>query len=170
MSDLESSDYRSAYHQFCDWLYGWSVSDGADDEFTKRTPRDINMEHEREKTDAQRLMNTFETLTSVSLRHLKVCYGEIESLIPNIGKGIETGTKTPEEYLSTDLTANTTHLKEKLWGMNLVHSSQAQIEEFKEFELVRMGLILGSGSRSKESYQHSKYSRLLHVGSEKQRR
>ncbi|KAJ3262020.1 hypothetical protein HK103_003863 [Boothiomyces macroporosus] len=135
MSDLESSDYRSAYHQFCDWLYGWSVSDGADDEFTKRTPRDINMEHEREKTDAQRLMNTFETLTSVSLRHLKVCYGEIESLIPNIGKGIETGTKTPEEYLSTDLTANTTHLKEKLWGMNLVHSSQAQIEEFKEFEL-----------------------------------
>ncbi|KAJ3272983.1 Pre-mRNA-processing factor 17 [Terramyces sp. JEL0728] len=135
MSELESSDYRSAYHQFCDWLYGWSVSDGADDEFTKRPPRDINMEQERETTDAARLMNTFETLTSVSIRHLKICYAEIEALIPNIGKGIKTGTKTPEEYLTTDLTANTSHLKEKLWGNTLVNSMDLQLGEFKGFEM-----------------------------------
>ena len=30
MKDLEASDYRSAYHQFSDWLYGWSVLDETD--------------------------------------------------------------------------------------------------------------------------------------------
>jgi hypothetical protein len=27
ISHLENSDYRSAYHQLCDWLYGWNVND-----------------------------------------------------------------------------------------------------------------------------------------------
>ncbi|KAI8800721.1 hypothetical protein BJ742DRAFT_859821 [Cladochytrium replicatum] len=26
---VESADYRSAYHQICDWFYGWNVTDGA---------------------------------------------------------------------------------------------------------------------------------------------
>ncbi|KAJ1534336.1 hypothetical protein HK096_003986 [Nowakowskiella sp. JEL0078] len=27
LSELDSSDFRSAYHQVCDWLYGWNVTD-----------------------------------------------------------------------------------------------------------------------------------------------
>jgi hypothetical protein len=30
MKELESSDYRSAYHQFQDWLYGWNVNDAGE--------------------------------------------------------------------------------------------------------------------------------------------
>ncbi|KAJ3129538.1 hypothetical protein HK098_001014 [Nowakowskiella sp. JEL0407] len=30
LSELESADYRSAYHQVCDWLYGWNVTDVTD--------------------------------------------------------------------------------------------------------------------------------------------
>lgn len=82
MLELEASEYRSAYHQFCDWLYGWSVNDGTethvDGEFATRVPREIIMSAEREKFDAQRLMKTFETLTSLSLRHLKKSYADIE--------------------------------------------------------------------------------------------
>ncbi|KAI8816427.1 WD40-repeat-containing domain protein [Fimicolochytrium jonesii] len=30
LRDLESADYRSAYHMLCDWFYGWNVTDGDD--------------------------------------------------------------------------------------------------------------------------------------------
>lgn len=54
--DLEASDYRSAYHQLSDWLYGWSVLDDAEQvPGGKRAPRDIHIEFERERVDAQRL-------------------------------------------------------------------------------------------------------------------
>lgn len=91
MRELEVSDYRSAYHQFCDWLYGWSVSDDSDPvKGRNRIPREILVNQEREIADCQRLMKTFETLTSMSLRHLKVCYTEIESQIPRLGQGLDT--------------------------------------------------------------------------------
>ncbi|KAI9203365.1 uncharacterized protein BJ171DRAFT_562286 [Polychytrium aggregatum] len=32
LRDLESADYRSAYHQLCDWFYGWNVSEEANSE------------------------------------------------------------------------------------------------------------------------------------------
>ena len=87
MSDLEASDYRSAYHQFSDWLYGWNVSDETEQNGVKlRNARDINIEFDRERIDAQRLMKTFETLTSLSLRHLKICYSDIEAEIPRLGQ------------------------------------------------------------------------------------
>lgn len=121
MRELEATDYRSAYHQFSDWLYGWSVSDGADANFDKlnlRNPREINMEMDREKQEAQRLMKTFETLTSRSLRHLKVCYNDIEAEMPRLGQGLDTFTNNhPKETSSTgDLTAATANTIEKVWG------------------------------------------------------
>ncbi|KAH9246528.1 hypothetical protein BASA81_015943 [Batrachochytrium salamandrivorans] len=69
MRELESSDYRSAYHQFCDWLYGWDVSDAADytdigstmtDYFhVRRVLRDIDINVDRERSEAVRLMKIF---------------------------------------------------------------------------------------------------------------
>ncbi|KAJ8324569.1 hypothetical protein O5D80_006814 [Batrachochytrium dendrobatidis] len=102
MKELESSDYRSAYHQFCDWLYGWSVSDATDyadltaspsDYFRqRRVPRDIDMKLERERAEAIRLMKTFETLCSLSRRSLKKFYMDIEAEIPRLGQGLDTFT------------------------------------------------------------------------------
>ena len=30
VAPFEASDYRTVYHEFCDWLYGWNVYDGVD--------------------------------------------------------------------------------------------------------------------------------------------
>eukprot|EP00842_Homolaphlyctis_polyrhiza_P004484 jgi/Hompol1/5036/HPOL_004113-RA len=100
MRELESSDYRSAYHQFCDWLYGWNVSDAAEyadvrgsvAEYlrSRRTPRDIDIKHDRERAESMRLMKTFETLCSLSRRHLKKFYIDIEAEMPRLGQGLET--------------------------------------------------------------------------------
>jgi hypothetical protein len=121
MRELEASDYRSAYHQFTDWLYGWSVSDGKEynlNEVPGRPAREINMALDREKQDASRLMATFQTLTSVTLRHLKVGYAEIDRQFPHIGKGLETlgAAAQPDDSLFEDLTAKTANNIEKVWG------------------------------------------------------
>jgi hypothetical protein len=83
---LEASDYRSAYHQLCDWLYGWNVSDssqfannGEENLFrTKRAPRDINLDAEVELVECDRLLSTFVTLFQISRRQLIKQYSEIE--------------------------------------------------------------------------------------------
>ena len=98
--DIEASDYRSACHQFCDWLYGWNVTDVTDfaeksNSATdylqmKRVPRDIDFEADRERVEAERIMKTFETLCSLSRRHLKKLYGDIETQMPRVGQGLDT--------------------------------------------------------------------------------
>ncbi|KAL2913300.1 hypothetical protein HK105_207178 [Polyrhizophydium stewartii] len=100
MRELESSDYRSAYHQFCDWLYGWNVSDAAEyadvrgsiAEYLRmrRVPREIDVRHDRERAESIRLMKTFETLCSLSRRHLKKFYIDIEAEMPRLGQGLDT--------------------------------------------------------------------------------
>ncbi|KAH6596616.1 hypothetical protein BASA50_004947 [Batrachochytrium salamandrivorans] len=102
MRELESSDYRSAYHQFCDWLYGWDVSDAADytdigstmtDYFhVRRVLRDIDINVDRERSEAVRLMKIFETLCSLSRRSLKKTYMDIEAEMPRLGQGLGTFT------------------------------------------------------------------------------
>lgn len=114
MKELEASDYRSAYHLFCDWLYGWNVTDSSDmvetSDYLKmdRTPRDIQMSMERERQDCARLMGTFETLTGLSRRQLKKLYAEVESEIPRLGQGIET--------LSVSMKQEEPQNNEKLWA------------------------------------------------------
>jgi hypothetical protein len=121
MRELEASDYRSAYHQFSDWLYGWSVSDGREfnlNEAPTRNPRGINMNLEKEQQDAKRLMATFETLTSITLRHLKVCYSTIDNDFPFVGRGLDTflNSNNVEVDLNEDLTETTANTIEKVWG------------------------------------------------------
>lgn len=126
MKDLEASDYRSAYHQFSDWLYGWNVSDEAEQPEGKRNPRDIHIEFDREKVDAQRLMKTFDTLTSLSLRHLKVCYSDIEAEMPRLGQGLDTFTnirKPGDGHDDEELVADGNKVLEKVWGNKMVEDS-----------------------------------------------
>ncbi|KAI8897875.1 WD40-repeat-containing domain protein [Globomyces pollinis-pini] len=127
MRELEASDYRSAYHQFSDWLYGWSVSDGTD-ENVKRIPRDIELKHDRERADAERLMKTFETLTSISLRHLKVCFSVIEVEMPKLGTGLDTlSTNNGDDSSQHDLTLNQGHILEKVWATKLENNADLPI-------------------------------------------
>lgn len=101
---LEASDYRSAYHQLCDWLYGWNVSDssqfssmsvsGDDNPFkTTRAPRDINLDAEVELIECDRLLSTFQTLFQISRRQLIKQHADIEHNLPRIGEGL-VGTAT----------------------------------------------------------------------------
>ncbi|KAJ3146852.1 hypothetical protein HDU86_008348 [Geranomyces michiganensis] len=113
LRDLESADYRSAYHMLCDWFYGWNVTDGsdsanaggnsggggggalgggaggggADEHFTmRRVPREINVEEEGERVECDRICKTYETLFGLSRRVLKRYYMDIEELVPKIGE------------------------------------------------------------------------------------
>lgn len=151
MKDLEASDYRSAYHQFSDWLYGWNVSDDSDEAEGKRNPRDIHIEFDREVVDAQRLMKTFDTLTSLSLRHLKVCYSDIEAEMPRLGQGLDTFTniKKPANgaHEEEELVAQGNKAIEKVWGNGMD-------EEFT-------GSVQGSGIISIGADEESKYVSFL---------
>ena len=129
MKDLEASDYRSAYHQFSDWLYGWNVSDEAELPNGKRNPRDIQLTLDREKTDAHRLMKTFDTLSSLSLRHLKICYSDIEAEMPRLGQGLDTFTnirKLGDSHDDEELVAEGSKVLEKLWGNNMTDENENQ--------------------------------------------
>ncbi len=47
LSDIEAADYRSAYGQLCDWLYGWKLVDGQKDgQVNTKTPRPIDFKNE----------------------------------------------------------------------------------------------------------------------------
>ena len=140
MKDLEASDYRSAYHQFSDWLYGWNVSDETELPNGKRNPRDIQISVDREKADAQRLMKTFDTLASLSLRHLKVCFIDIEAEMPRLGQGLDTFTnirKSGDNHDEEDLVAEDSKVVEKVWGNKMadqneypINGSQLNLQEF----------------------------------------
>ncbi|KAI8587990.1 WD40-repeat-containing domain protein [Geranomyces variabilis] len=112
LRDLESADYRSAYHMLCDWFYGWNVTDGSDsagggggaggaggdtyggtgaggagEHFTmRRVPREINVDEEGERVECDRICKTYETLFGLSRRVLKRYYLDIEELVPKIGE------------------------------------------------------------------------------------
>ncbi|KAI8621619.1 hypothetical protein BC830DRAFT_1093484 [Chytriomyces sp. MP71] len=117
--DLESADYRSAYHQLCDWFYGWDVSNAATtaaaaggasnllaqdvsadptEEFSlKRVAREINLNEAGEKVECERIMKTFETLFGLSKRMLKRIYLQIEDMTPRIGQGLATMSNKQDE-------------------------------------------------------------------------
>ncbi|KXS22116.1 WD40 repeat-like protein [Gonapodya prolifera JEL478] len=93
---LESADYRSAYHQLCDWFYGWNVTDAAEivdiggmrsSPKLRRIPREIDISLDVEKQECARISQTFETLFSVSRRGLNRMYIEIDEKIPVLGMG-----------------------------------------------------------------------------------
>ncbi|KAJ3257763.1 hypothetical protein HDU77_002559 [Chytriomyces hyalinus] len=116
-SDLESADYRSAYHQLCDWFYGWDVSnavvvaaaaggasnvdetdnDLAEDFSLKRVAREIDMAEPGEKVECERIMRTFETLFGLSRRVLKRFHLQLEEMTPRIGQGLATMTSKIDE-------------------------------------------------------------------------
>ncbi|KAJ3392626.1 proteasome regulatory particle subunit [Lobulomyces angularis] len=92
---LEASDYRSAYHQLCDWLYGWNVSDGLNDEDgdllkSKRVPRNIDLSNDIELVECERIMASFQTLFYFSQRQLHKYYSSIEIKLPRVGGGYNT--------------------------------------------------------------------------------
>ncbi|KAJ3023996.1 hypothetical protein HKX48_008610 [Thoreauomyces humboldtii] len=106
LRDLESADYRSAYHMLCDWFYGWNVTDGAADSGggaggnagggaetfrMRRVPREIDVNEEGERVECDRIGKTYETLFGLSRRVLKRYYLEIEELIPHIGEKNQAG-------------------------------------------------------------------------------
>ncbi|KAJ3344240.1 kinetochore-associated Ndc80 complex subunit nuf2 [Gonapodya sp. JEL0774] len=96
---FDSADYRSAYHQLCDWFYGWNVTDATeivpDTAGTKlgsspklrRIPRDIDMSLDVEKQECARISQTFETLFAVSRRALNRMYIDIDEKMPVLGMG-----------------------------------------------------------------------------------
>ncbi|KAJ3033867.1 hypothetical protein HK097_004700, partial [Rhizophlyctis rosea] len=111
LRDLESADYRSAYHLMIDWFYGWNVTDvgggankgqglpngeggsavggeaaGKGEAFRMhRAPRDIHIEESGERNECERILGTFETLFSTSRRVLKKQYMGVEEMVPRIG-------------------------------------------------------------------------------------
>lgn len=98
IKEMESADYRSAYGQLSDWIYGWTVQDvtefGDDsvlDHFqTKRPPREIDLRNDREKGEAERIMKTYEVLHQMTRRILNKYYVDIDEEIPRIGQGLST--------------------------------------------------------------------------------
>ncbi|KAJ3213399.1 hypothetical protein HDU67_002931 [Dinochytrium kinnereticum] len=119
--NLETTDYRSAYHQLCDWFYGWNVTDGTDfsteatEHFRmKRVPRDIDIKEKGERLESDRIMKTYETLFIISRRALKRIHLEIEEEVLKIGTGLGTmatqgGREEDEEAADRDID------KESLW-------------------------------------------------------
>lgn len=74
---LEASDYRSAYNQICDWMYGWNVSDSSQfssnedpGQLQRRIPRSIDVTSEAEITEMKRILETFQTLIYFSQRQV----------------------------------------------------------------------------------------------------
>ncbi|KAI8904358.1 WD40-repeat-containing domain protein [Gorgonomyces haynaldii] len=124
MKELEASDFRSAYHQFCDWLYGWNVNDAADlldsnashGDYLKlqRVPREIVLGMEREKQECERLMKTFETLCSLSRRRLKKMYVDLDAELPRVGQGLDTFSYAAKEENAT--VTNYTQDPDRVWG------------------------------------------------------
>ena len=98
IKELESADYRSAYGQLSDWIYGWTVQDvtefGDDsvlDHFKmKRPTREIDLRNDREKGEAERILKTYETLHQMTRRILNKFYVDIDEEIPRIGQGLST--------------------------------------------------------------------------------
>jgi hypothetical protein len=158
MRDLEATDYRSAYHQFSDWLYGWSVSDGVDQQDLVRQPREINMSIERETQDAQRLMKTFETLTSLSLRHLKVLYNDIEQEMPRLGQGLDTYKSGANDTYEDDALYDEKTV-EKVWGDRPAEVPIVQDQEFengsRKNSLFEQEQVPLTKSNSKELFEQS---------------
>lgn len=136
LGDLESSDYRSAYHQLCDWFYGWNVTDATDysrgnsamEHFKmKRVPREINLAEQGERIECERIIMTYEMLFILSRRALKRHYIELEELLPRIGKGLGTMThsaqkETEDDGLDVD--------KEDVWKQAKVDQSEDVGGEF----------------------------------------
>ena len=98
IKELESADYRSAYGQLSDWIYGWTVQDVAEfgddsvlDHFQiKRPTRDIDLSNDRERAEADRILKTYETLHQMTKRILNKYYVDIDEQIPRIGQGLST--------------------------------------------------------------------------------
>lgn len=98
IKEMESADYRSAYGQLSDWIYGWTVQDvtefGDDsvlDHFmVKRPTREIDLRNDREKGEAERIMKTYEILHQMTRRILNKYYVDIDEEIPRIGQGLST--------------------------------------------------------------------------------
>lgn len=98
---IDAADFRSAYYQFCDWFYGWSVSNNNneflaeintslhDDDFQmKRVPRCIDIKKESELQECERMMQNYITLLRISYRSLKRSYIKIDEKMPLIGTGL----------------------------------------------------------------------------------
>lgn len=98
IKELESADYRSAYGQLSDWIYGWTVQDvtefGDDsvlDHFqTKRPTREIDLRNDRERVEAERILKTYEMLHHMTRRILNKFYVNIDDEIPRVGQGLST--------------------------------------------------------------------------------
>ena len=98
IKELESADYRSAYGQLSDWIYGWTVEDvtefGDDsvlDHFKSSRPtREIDLRNDRERSEAERILKTYETLHQMTRRILNKFYVDIDDEIPRIGQGLST--------------------------------------------------------------------------------
>jgi hypothetical protein len=95
--DLESTDYRSAYRQFCDWMYGWKVTDGSNkNTFVETTAqlqkyvRNIDFNADMEKSEMDRLLNVFETLFLLARRTLGKKFLDIEFMVGRVGMGLKT--------------------------------------------------------------------------------
>ena len=89
--DYESAEFRSAYHNFCDWFYGWNIAEidttgkqtSADkdvlnevnvnfpDLAMNRVARVINIDDEFERNEATKIVRTFMNLFNTNRRLLK---------------------------------------------------------------------------------------------------
>ncbi|KAJ3283416.1 hypothetical protein HDU76_008475, partial [Blyttiomyces sp. JEL0837] len=136
---MDSADYRSAYHQLCDWFYGWNVTDTTDyslgssapEHFKmKRVPREINMNEPGEQLECERIMKTFETLFMISRRVLKKYYLDIEEMVPRIGQGLATisSSKNKQEDEGEDVD------KEDIWkqkgGSSMANDEDDEIDDY----------------------------------------
>jgi hypothetical protein len=157
MPELESSEYRSAYHQFTDWLYGWSVSDVPENDSNTdimRVPRDISMGNDKERQEATRLMKTFETLASISIRHLKVSYREIDSQMPRVGQGLDTYSNSRNEDIDDILNGEDVNKKEKIWNIHKNPESGEEVIIVNEDVAILANNDQGELFESEISLQH----------------
>ncbi|KNE70674.1 hypothetical protein AMAG_15431 [Allomyces macrogynus ATCC 38327] len=105
--DAATLDLRPAYHQFADWLFGWSVGEsaaragtadsandsgnsatGTDRLAVHRVPRDMDLAEPAERLECMRILETFQTQYSLGVRYLRRAAVAIEERMPLIGKNI----------------------------------------------------------------------------------
>jgi WD40 repeat protein len=140
LKDYAASDYRSAYHQLCDWFYGWNVTDvmettNADkgiltEQFTmKRVPRNINLEEKLEQSECLRIRSNYETLYTTARRSLNKVFLDIEEHVGKIGTNMA---QVGVEKLGRDGGGEEFAGKRDIWAAAAMRDSQMLPDDVEE--------------------------------------
>ena len=165
LKDFESTDYRSAYRQFCDWLYGWKVADTGKDiggfgQQNSKHARPMDFTNEGERAECERIIGLFETLLQLCKRTLAKRYIDLEYITPRIGQGLKTLSSQAEPDASNNKKEKSSTALPKI-NEEKDPNRQSQIEIEKRRSTVnreiekRIALLRGPTAENKKRMERS---------------